>query len=79
MTWPILAQLLAQFGLKGFDLAERLIAKWNSPEPLTQADIDEARKLGQRTPREAVVEALVRNGVSLDSEQGKAILALVPE
>lgn len=78
MSWQLLVQLLVQFGPKAFDLAEQLIAKWNSTDPVTQADIDALRKLGQRTAKDAVVEALVRNGIALDSPQGVAILALVP-
>lgn len=78
MNWPLFAQLLAQFGPQAFDLASKLVEKWNSPDPLTQADIDAARKLGLRTARDAVVEALVRANVPLDSAQAVALLALVP-
>lgn len=78
MTWAIFAQLLIQFGTRGFDLATKLVEKWNSPEPLTIDDIAAARKLGERNPRDAVVEALIRAGVALDSPQAVAMLALVP-
>lgn len=78
MPWSTLVSLLVQFGPSAFDLARKLIDKWNSADPVTAADLDELQKLGRRTPRDAVIEALVRAGVSLDSEQAKAILALTP-
>ena len=78
MTWSVLVSLLVQFGPSAFDLAKKLIEKWNSTDPVTAADIDELRKLGQRTSRDAVVESLVRAGIPLDSPQAVALLALVP-
>ena len=78
MSFALLAQLLAQFGPSAFALAEKLIAKWNSPDTVTLDDIAELKKLGQRTARDAVVEALVRGNISLDSPEALALLALVP-
>lgn len=78
MTWAQLGLLLIQFGPQGFALAEKLVAKWTSDVPLTQADIDEARRLGVRSPRDAMLESLIRSGIPLDSERAKALLALVP-
>lgn len=79
MTWAQLGMLLIQFGPRAFDLAEKLVSNWTSQTPLTVEDIQAARKLGQRTSRDAVVEALLRAGIALDSAQGQAILALVPD
>lgn len=67
MTWTVLAQLLVQFGPSAFQLAERLIAKWDSKEPVTQADLDELTAMGVRSGRDAVIEALVRNNIPLES------------
>ena len=78
MTIAMLTQLLIQFGPKAFDLASALIAKWNSPDPVTVADIEELRKMGQRTPRDAVIDSLNRAGIPLDSPQAVAMLALIP-
>ena len=78
MTWAMLGKLLMEFGPKGFDLAEHLIEKWSNPEPLTLEDIAKARKLGERSKRDAVIEALVRAGEPLDSPKAVALLALVP-
>ena len=78
MNWATLIQLLATWGPRGFDLAEKLIEKWNSPEPVTAADIAELKALGLRTPRDAVVEALARAGVPMDSEKAKEMLAMLP-
>lgn len=78
MPWSTLIALLVQFGPKAFDLAQKLIEKWNSTDPVTAADIEELKKLGQRSSRDAVVEALVRANIPLDSPQAVAMLALVP-
>jgi len=78
MTFAMLTQLLIQFGPGAFDLAKKLIEKWNSADPVTIADIDELKRLGQRSARDAVVESLVRAGIPLDSPQAVAMLALVP-
>lgn len=77
-TWAMLAELLIKFGPAGFSLAEKLVEKWSSTAPLTLEDIAEARKLGERSPRDAMIEALIRAGEPLDSEKAKAMLALVP-
>lgn len=78
MSWAMLAQLLIQFGPSAFALATKLVEKWGSADPVTAADIDELKKLGQRSSRDAVVESLVRAGIPLDSPQAVAMLALVP-
>lgn len=78
MTWQIFIQLLVQFGPAAFDLAKKLIDKWNSTDPVTQADIDELKKLGTRSSRDALIEGLAKAGVALDSPQAIALLALVP-
>jgi len=78
MTWAQFALILMQFGVRGFDLADKLVANWSSQEPMTPADVAEMRKLGQRTSRDAVIEALTRAGVALDSPQALALLALTP-
>lgn len=78
MTWAMFAQLLIQFGDRAFDLASKLIANWTSQTPLTLQDIEAARKLGERSPRDAMVDAITRAGIALDSPQAAALLALVP-
>lgn len=69
--------LLVQFGPAAFDLAETLIGKLGSKEPLTVADIAELRKMGKRTSKDAIIDALVRGGVPLESEQATKLLAMV--
>lgn len=78
MTWIQFSQLLLLFGPRGFDLAAKLVEKWNSPEPLTLEDVAAAKKLGERSPRDAMVEALIRANIPLESPQAVAMLALVP-
>jgi len=77
MSWAQLIQLIIQFGPSAFDLADKLITKWGSQDPVTEADIQELRDLGKRSGRDALVEALVRAGVPLDSEQAQNLLQLV--
>lgn len=79
MTWPMFAQLLLQFGPRAFDLAEKLIANWTNPAPLTIEDIQAAKKLGLRSPRDAMIEALIRGNIPLDSPEALALLGLVPQ
>lgn len=78
MSWNVLIQLLVQFGPSAFELAKKLIEKWNSNDPVTAAEIDELKKLGTRTSRDALIEGLIKAGVALDSPQAIALLALVP-
>lgn len=78
MSWAMIAELMIKFGPSAFDLAKKLVEKWNSPDPVTMADIVELEKLGKRSARDAAIEALVRAGVALDSPQAVAILALLP-
>jgi uncharacterized protein (UPF0297 family) len=78
MSWNLLISLMAQFGPAAFDLAKKLIEKWNSSDPVTLIDIEELRSLGRRTSRDALVESLVRAGIPLDSPQAVALLAMVP-
>lgn len=77
MTWATLVSLLVKFGPQAFDLASKLIAKWSDTNPVTQADLDELRTLASQTPRSKMEAALLKAGIALDSEQGKALLALV--
>lgn len=78
MSWQMIIQLLVNFGPKAWDLITALMAKWNSTDPVTEADIAELRKLGERSSKDAVVEALIRANIPLDSDQAKSLLALVP-
>lgn len=78
MTWAQLTILILQFGDRAFALADKLVAKWNSPEPVTPEDIQELRTLGQRTPKDAMLEALARAGISADDPKAKELLALLP-
>lgn len=77
MTWVLVIELLAKFGPQAFELIKKLIEKWGSSSPVTVADIEELRALAQQTPQSQMLAALARAGISPDSEQGKAFLALV--
>lgn len=71
-------QLFVQFGPQAFEMVKTLIAKWGSTDPVTIADIDMLRKLGTRSPKDAVIESLLRANIPLDSPEATALLALVP-
>ena len=77
MTWSVLVQLLVQFGPAAFDLAKKLIEKWSSTDPVTVADIAELKQLGQRSSKMALVEALVKANIPLDSPQAQQLLSLL--
>ena len=74
MPWPLIIQLIAQYGLP---LAEQLWAKWSSNAAPTQADWDQLKALASQNAKAQMMAALVRNGVDPNSAQGQALLALV--
>lgn len=78
MSWDNLLGLLIKFGPQGFELAKSIINKWSNSNPVTIADIEELRALGQNTARSQMLDALNRAGVPVDSPQAVALLALVP-
>jgi len=78
MSVELVALLLAKFGPPAYDLIEKLIERWNSPEPVTAAFISELRTMGERTPRQAMIESLNRGGIALDSPQALSLLELLP-
>jgi hypothetical protein len=74
MGWDVLISLVLTQGLP---LAMKLYEKWGSKEPVTQADIDELKALGEKTPQSQMRDALARAGIDLNSEKAKALLGLV--
>lgn len=74
MNWAILIPIIAQ---EGIPLAEALFKKWSSGNPPTQADFDELRGLAKQTALDRVKLRLAANGIPLDSDQAKELLALV--
>jgi hypothetical protein len=77
MTPEMLTGLLITFGPKAFSLAEELIRLWDNKAPLTLEDINRMRKLGERTPIEALTERLKALGVPLDSDKAKELISLL--
>lgn len=74
MSYAVLAQLIIHVGLP---LALKIAEKWNSNDLVTQADIDELKALGAKTPRTQMLDALTSSGVSHDDPKAVALLALV--
>lgn len=74
MPWPLIIQLIAQYGLP---LAEQLWQKWGSTGPATQAEWDQLKALAAQNAKAQMMAALVRNGVDPNSAQGQQLLALV--
>ncbi len=77
MTAETLTALLITFGPKAFSLAEELVRLWGVKTPLTLEDINRLRKLGERTPLEALKERLAALGVPLDSDKAKELISLL--
>lgn len=77
MGWTEIALLLAKWGPAGIDLAQKLWEKWSSGKAPTTADFDELRAIAAKTAKSQMLEALTRAGIDPDSEQGRAMLALV--
>jgi hypothetical protein len=73
MTWALLIQLIANYGLP---FAEAVYKKWATGSVPTQADFDELRALGLQTAQDRMKLALVKAGVPLDSPQALAMLAM---
>lgn len=74
MPWPLVIQLIAQYGLP---LAEQLWKQWSSNTPPTQEDWNTLKALAAQNAKSQMMAALVRNGVDPNSAQGQALLALV--
>ena len=75
MSWAVIIQLIAQYGLP---MAELLWKKWTAGGVPTQNDWDELKALGSQSARSQLIGALTRAAVPLDSPQAIALLALVP-
>lgn len=76
MTWTIIAQLIAQFGPAGIDLAETLWKKWTANTAPSQADFDQLRAMGSQTAKDRMKAQLVAAGIPLDDPKAVALLAL---
>ena len=75
MTWEVIAQLIIGNGLQ---VAYKLWQNSEKKTPPTQAEWDELLALGAIRARQEMALSLARGGIALDSEQGKAFLALTP-
>jgi hypothetical protein len=72
MNWSVLIPIIAQEGLP---VAQAIYQKWASGNPPTAADFEELRALSQQTAVDRIKAVLVKNGVLLDSDKAKELLA----
>lgn len=77
MNWIVIAQLVAQYGPQGIDLAEKLWQKWSAGKEPTQADFDELRAFASVSARDRLKAQLTLAKIPLDAPQALALLALV--
>lgn len=75
MPWPILIELIAKYGVP---LAFKLAEKWNKKDAVTTEELAELMILANQTARSQLIDSLQRNGISLDSPQAVALLAMTP-
>lgn len=78
MTLAAILALIQQFGPIGIQIAEQLWKMFQSGGNPTQADWDVLKALASKTARQQMLDALAKAGIDPNSEQGKAMLALVP-
>jgi hypothetical protein len=74
MTWEVVAGLLLKYGPEVVDF---VVKKWNTRGPVAVEEWAELYALATKTPESQLLDALARNNLSPDSEQAKALLALL--
>lgn len=75
LTWLTFTQLLLQYGLP---LTMKIVDKWGNPDEITDTEKAELREMAKQTPQSVMIARLTAAGVSLDSPEAKALLALIP-
>lgn len=73
-TWAIIANLIVT---QGIPVAEAIFQKWSAGAEPTQKDFDDIRALASQTAADRLKAGLVAAGIPLDSDQARALLALV--
>ncbi len=73
--WAALIPVILQYGIP---FAEKVWQKWSSGSNPTQADWDELKALGQKTPLSQMKDALSRAGIPETDPRAVALLAAVP-
>jgi hypothetical protein len=73
MSIDIVLQVLLKYGIP---VAEQVWKMFSGTGQPTQADWDTLRALGEKTGKQQLKDALLRNGIDPESDQGKALLAL---
>jgi hypothetical protein len=74
VSWAVLIPIIATYGLP---LAEKLWVKWSMQTPPVAEDWAELNALAAKTARTHLEQALIRNGVALESPKAIELLALV--
>ena len=74
MNWTMLVPLIVKYGIP---FAEKIWKLFTAGGVPTEADWLELRALSDQTARSQMTDALIRAGIPLDSNEAKALLALV--
>ena len=74
MNWAIIAQLIIT---EGVPVAAAIIERWSNNTPVTPEEFGKIRSIAQQTAADRLKLKLVQAGIPLDSDQAKALLALV--
>jgi hypothetical protein len=75
MSWADLIPIIAKYGL---ELGQYLFTLWSQKSPPTQADWDKLNALRGDNARSQLLLAFARNGIDINSDQAKALLAMLP-
>lgn len=73
MDWAIVAQLIISQGLP---LAASIVEKWSKGTPVTPEEMNDLRAKGSELAVNRAKLKLLENGVDLNSDRAKQILAL---
>lgn len=76
ITWSMVAGLLIKYGP---EVANLIISKWNAGKSVTIEEWNELLALASKTAESQLLDAIGRNGFSLDNEHVKNLLSMLPK
>jgi hypothetical protein len=74
MNWAMLIPVIVKYGVP---FAEKMWTLFSAGGVPTAADWAELKRLSNQTANTQMTDALTRAGIALDSDEAKALLALV--
>lgn len=75
MNWSDLIPIIAKYGL---ELGQYLWTLWSTKTAPTQADWDKLNAMRGDNARSQLLLAFARNGIDVNSQQAKDLLAMLP-